>query len=291
MPFESARLKTRRAHNHLIALEECVKRFVQSEAYSIYSEKDTHTREHIVFLKVEKTPPVEEWAAVAGDVVHNLRSALDHIVWELSIRHSGRPTLPVTGDWKRIEFPIIRDRDYFFYAKKPIALANLGARSSGLDKIGCLDPRFQALFERLQPFRYGPRYDRHPLQVLHEVDLIDKHRALPVLVSVAVPGRATIRTTRLDEFVPVELEIVETFKPGPFEDGTPLARIKETGGIHVTRYGLKMYVEPKLGFRIKLEEGRPTMGLALLPALRRAHKRVSNVIDLFEATLATLPGA
>jgi hypothetical protein len=166
-----------------------VERFVQSDAYSIYSEKDPHTREHIVFLKVEKTPRLDEWAANAGDVVHNLRSALDHLVWELTIRWQGEPPYPLTNDWTGIEFPIFRGKKRYLYGRdKPKPADKRGVRGSGLYKIRRLDRRFRALFKSLQPFRDGPRRGRNLLQVVHELDLIDKHRALPVLLTVVVPA-------------------------------------------------------------------------------------------------------
>jgi hypothetical protein len=48
---------------------------------------------------------------------------------------------------------------------------------------------------------------------------------------------------------------------------------------------------PQLSFRVKLKERRPTMGLPLLPTLGAMHERVNEIIDLFQAKLASLPGA
>jgi hypothetical protein len=290
MAFAGARLKTRRAHNHLVALEKRVQRFVDSEPYAIYSEKDPPAREHIVFLKVLKPPRLEDWAIVAGDVLHNLRSALDHIVWELAIRHLGKPPYPLERDWKRLAFPIFREKCVYLYGPDKKATKKI-LRGSGLDQIRSVDPAFQALFKSLQPFRDGPKRDRNPLQVLHELELIDKHRALPVLLSVVVPMGATITPTPISGIVGAALEPVEIFTPGPFKDGTPLARVKETGSAHITPYGLSVHMYPQLSFRVKLKERRPTMGLPLLPTLGAMHERVNEIIDLFQAKLASLPGA
>jgi hypothetical protein len=290
MAFEGARLKTRRAHNLLVGLEKRVQRFIDSDPYAIYSLKDPHAREHVIFLKVTKAPRLHDWAIVAGDAVHNLRSALDHVVWELTIRGLGKPPFPLTKDWRRIEFPVFRERRVYLYGPNPNSTKE-GVSGSGLYKIRSIDPRFYALFDSLQPFHDGPKRDRNLLQVLQELDLIDKHRALPVLLSVVVPVGATIRPTVLSGLFDAALEPVEVFKRGPFKDGTPLARVKETGSAHITAYGLNMHMEPQLAFRVKLKERRPTMGLALLPTLRGMHERVNEILDLFDAKLASLPGA
>jgi hypothetical protein len=45
---------------------------------------------------------------IAGDVVHNLRSALDHVAWQLVIINGGTPVEPGTGR-RATQFPILRD--------------------------------------------------------------------------------------------------------------------------------------------------------------------------------------
>ena len=55
-------------------------------------------------------------------------------------------------------------------------------RGSGLDKIqGVTDLDARAVIRNLQPYK-APEPHRHPLWILHELDRVDKHRALhPVL--------------------------------------------------------------------------------------------------------------
>ena len=43
----------------------------------------------VVFDPVPPLPPT--WGAIVGDIVHNLRSALDYVVYELAVKGSGHP--------------------------------------------------------------------------------------------------------------------------------------------------------------------------------------------------------
>jgi hypothetical protein len=285
--LDAPRLKVRRANDHLVALDRRVKRFVKSETYETYAEYNPKTTEHLLRLRIVKKPRLDVWAAVAGDVVHNLRSALDHVVWELTIRNRGtKPAYPLTSDWKRIEFPIFRlKRD--FHGAPSESGTNPFPYGSGLYKIRGVDPRLHALFDCLQPFHDGPRRDRNTLQILHELDIIDKHRHIPVLASVVAPEEIEIFPDRvLPAFASaIRIDVVEVFKPGPFQDGTPLAGFSQSGKFQVSSYALPMHVEPKLSFDVQLEKGRPTMGEPLLPTLGRMIKRVEEIIDLFEAAI------
>jgi hypothetical protein len=281
LELTSSRLKLGRARDHLVALTRRVERFVRSDTYRLYSEHDTHTTEHTLRLRVVKQPKLDVWALLVGDVVHNLRSALDHIVWDLTARHlKVKPPYPPVGDWLLLEFPIFRGKTKFYGPPR-----RTPTRGCGLYKIRSVDPQLRACFDSLQPYHDGPKRDRNLLQVLHELDLIDKHRNIPVVASTVAPEEV--------KFIPgpvrwllgqsaVRFEIVRLYPPGPFKDGAPLARIRQLGKWRATEYSLPMHTEPKLSFAIHLEPGRPTMGLPVLPMLAGMIARVEEIIDMFE---------
>lgn len=74
--FEGARLKVERADQHIHALERCLREF---------TENSFTTRPHASGMDITYTflAPPSEVALILGDAVHNLRSALDHLTWEL----------------------------------------------------------------------------------------------------------------------------------------------------------------------------------------------------------------
>jgi hypothetical protein len=44
----------------------------------------------------------EHWPLIAGDAIHDLRSALDHLMWQLAIVHLGR--MPTAKEAPNIQF-------------------------------------------------------------------------------------------------------------------------------------------------------------------------------------------
>lgn len=58
---------------------------------------DANTSEWVVRFCVLEAPPLK-WGVLIGDVVHNLRSALDHLAWQLVLRNGGE------SSW-RTQFP------------------------------------------------------------------------------------------------------------------------------------------------------------------------------------------
>jgi hypothetical protein len=92
--FSGCWAKVSRANVHLDFLNERVKSFAENmSSYKVETKDDWQTTE--VFIDGEPEPPVEEWGAIIGDVVHNLRSALDHLVWQLTIANGNTPPNPI----------------------------------------------------------------------------------------------------------------------------------------------------------------------------------------------------
>jgi hypothetical protein len=107
----------------------------------------------IVYLEIDDYPPDELWGPVIGDVIHNLRSALDHLAWEIAVP-SVRTRMP-----RGVAFPI------FFEETKAFK-----------DVLKRLRSEFHALIESAQPFQSGDLH--HPLWLLDKLWNTDKHRSL-----------------------------------------------------------------------------------------------------------------
>jgi hypothetical protein len=105
-----------------------------------------------------------DWLLVTGEILFDLRSALDHLAYELHVRHfRGRVPRDVEG---RSQFPIYNDEQAF---------------SANHGRIGSLSMRDQRALRWLQPF--NDRSDgwepvRLWLSKLNAVHNIDKHRRL-----------------------------------------------------------------------------------------------------------------
>src|SRR5712692_6108746 len=94
---------------------------------------------------------------LAGDIVHNLRAALDHLAQQLALL--GCPTLN-DKELRQIEFPIAETLCKYEADK---ARKVKGMRPEAIEAI-----------DRLRPYKDG----NHALWRLHELDNIDKHRTL-----------------------------------------------------------------------------------------------------------------
>jgi hypothetical protein len=90
--------------------------------------------------------------AIAGDIVHALRSALDHLAYQLSI--AGTDKTPT----RRVEFPIAKDWNTYEIEKPR--------------KVEGIRPEAVEAIDRLKPYKGG----NEVLWRIHELDNTDKHR-------------------------------------------------------------------------------------------------------------------
>ena len=104
-------------------------------------------------------------ASIVGAFLHNLRTALDHLVWELSS----------DAERGRCEFPV-------FLKSGP---GNDGFHGGGLRKIASIPDAAKSIIEELQPFHAEEHAASHPLWLIHDLDRIDKHRRT-LIVPVAI---------------------------------------------------------------------------------------------------------
>jgi hypothetical protein len=161
-PLEGIRAKLDRAEEHLNVLDHEIGTYFEEHPYRIFGEEETRGDywHHTVYLEVSRFPPDELWGPIIGDAVHNLRSALDHLVWELATPHA-RAETP-----RRIEFPIILDDP----------ASNPEIRGAFTKKLKCLRPESHAVIDGAQPYKTGDFH--HPLWLLQTLWNTDKHRTL-----------------------------------------------------------------------------------------------------------------
>jgi hypothetical protein len=192
---ESARLKLERAVEHIDAIEALVDEWLAGDDYAIVRETDAATGLTTARAQVAAGPPAR-LSVLVGDAAHNMRTALDHVVYWLAERVLGTLTpeveaglgFPIIGHANNRGVPI--DGAQTFRDRNPELLRGVptGARD---------------FIEAEQPYRWeapdGFRY--HWLWVVHELDRIDKHRRLATTAAaldiqyVSVPGGVDPRVT------------------------------------------------------------------------------------------------
>jgi hypothetical protein len=169
--------KVNRAREHLDSARELTERFRASQPYSVRPEP-TDTPGKVAYrLQIARPVPVAVTTTV-GDVLHNLRAALESLAFEIARRSHGRPLTPAQE--RASTFPICDSPESFdrFFR---------GARAS------LYDDRGRAALRAVQPFvnlemvhSAGVGLERtfqedfvwSPLHRLDDLWNFDKHRRL-----------------------------------------------------------------------------------------------------------------
>jgi DNA primase len=119
--------KIDRAKKHIADLDADRKAFLDTRPYAVGAKRDPQTRKPIYYVtKVDPTPIA--LAATIGDIIQNLRSALDHLAYQLFLVG----TAGSAGAGRRVYFPIARDAAEY---KKDSARKVKGLRQDALDAI------------------------------------------------------------------------------------------------------------------------------------------------------------
>ncbi len=161
-PLYGAMLKVLRVREQLDLLKSDFSGFLADESYALGQKHDDETGEDVLFIDAGNREPPLMWSVRIGEMLYDLRSALDHMVWQLVIHDGGTPG-------EHTEFPIFFERHKYLST----------TRGGGLYKLTGVGTKGLAFISALQP--YHARDDAkvlHPLGVLHQLSNIDKHRFL-----------------------------------------------------------------------------------------------------------------
>ncbi len=163
--------KIARANKHIDDLDGRRQSFFVEDPYKVGAKRDKKTRRPIYYItSVQDVPP--DIAAVAGDVIQNLRSALDHLAYQLVLVGTGLP-----GPFDHVYFPISDSASKYEAGK---ARQIKGMRQDAIDAI-----------DAIKPYKGG----NDILWRLHSLNKIDKHRLLltagSTLESVDIAGDMT----------------------------------------------------------------------------------------------------
>lgn len=160
--FSGSKAKIARARKLLTELEAALAQFVGTNPVTIQSVSvENDGRSFSVRINVEGVPA--NISAIFGDVIHNLRTALDVASCEL-VRSAGRSD-------KKVYFP---------FSDKLVDLEKM-IQDKNFNRAG---PMAVSLLYSLQPYRGG----NLSLRAIHDLDLQDKHQKLiPISQSYASP--------------------------------------------------------------------------------------------------------
>ena len=157
--FEGVWQKVKRAKHHVDQLDEAIRVLAQEDPYTILVKDHSEPGKRVAYVAhVEPFLPgrLSDLSLIVGDAVHNLRSALDHFVYQV---------VPANMQ-ESCEFPVVRQAR----APTPNELKALaGGKVKGAPK-GVIEA-----ICRLEPYKGG---NGDYVWRLHYLDRMDKHRLL-----------------------------------------------------------------------------------------------------------------
>lgn len=156
--LNGVRVKIARAHEHLEELKRRLRDWQVSKPYPIVVEIDPQTEDQC--WKVGGEPVAPGPLPAIGDALYNLRSALDHLAWQLVLRAGGTPT-------NRTEFPIFNAPDSW--------------KRDSPRKMAGMNEAMQQKIQGLQPCFSNHIYRSEALWALQQHGNTDKHRTLLVV--------------------------------------------------------------------------------------------------------------
>lgn len=255
------RLKIERAEEHFHAFDAEWLAFFQPDTKPKIIDHAFDGTWHVVFAR----PPFERpmpprLSLICGDIIHNLRCALDHLVWQLVLAGGNKP-----GRWN--SFPIYTD------AKDFNRDVRSRKKSRGRGPLEGIDPRGQAWarIEQAQPY-YSRNPIADPLAMLNMLDVTDKHRTL--FAHLLIPEESTIWNCVGWNPAAELLEYRVVGEPLSLERDTEILRLRfsETGANPQVRVQGNMAFEPTFG-NVALQV--PLNNIATMPAY------VRNLIEGF----------
>lgn len=199
-PLAGPRAKLQRAETHLQSLDDEWRDFVETQPYAVSHEfkpEPPNGRWTSRFV-IERPIPLA-LSVIMGDVLHNLRSCLDHLVGCFVEQHGGEIGRHHT-------FPIFDD------AKRFRARVQEHPKGGPLACIPQASPQW-TLIEKSQPYHREDAGREHPLAVLNEMVNIDKHRQLHAAMAYPeASGAMDLLQWQPEDAVPIEC--ISFWKPG-----------------------------------------------------------------------------
>jgi len=244
---DGIRLKIERAKKHIADLDVAIQSFIELRPYTIGTRAHPVAEiEHTTLFVASVEPVPETIALIVGDAVHNLRSSLDHLAWQLVEAGGGTP-----------------NRDTYF----PISQTSQQYASAiGKGEIEKMRPGALKALCAIQPYRTSDATLRH----IHDLDRIDKHRLV-----------LTVATALRDWQVSVSNGLTIPFSEVP----RPLIAGDEIVNIPTSTYERTGHQNFKLGIDVAFGESEIVAGAPVLRTLNGMADFVDSVVNGFEPFL------
>lgn len=242
--FIGARLKVKRARQHIEELNAALAEHLERGAGELRVKQEAKHDYRLVF---EAEPVPAEVSLILGDAVHNLRTALDHLAWELVAAADRKPG-------KDTYFPIRETREKL-----------INAVDKGEMKFAGRDV-CRLIIDTIQPYKGG----NGALWPLHDTDIVDKHRLLVPVVAITLTPLMSIHDAEGRGILDFRFEVPAGGSQNIYRSHIPF----------------EVTTEGKPTFSVFFPEDSGFGAEPVIPTLHQLAEVVSGVINSIEQTFS-----
>ncbi len=260
--LDGCRAKVERAKKHVSDLQNAIDAFFKTNPYVVGPKRDPETRKLIYYVVSVRDTPLAI-PAIAGDAFQNLRSALDHLAFQLwQVGTGGK------GPFEHVYFPARFNSAAEYKAKR-------------LGQVQGMRPDAIKAIDAVEPYKGGKG---DILWRLHQLNLIDKHR---LLLTVGSAYRSIDIGGHLNRM------FVEVF---PERKGRPtmslhlrpadrLCPLEAGDELFIDHPDAEVDKDLKFTFEVALSEPQVADGEPLVETVKQMSDIISDLIPTFEPLL------
>lgn len=244
--FKSPLSKIKRANTHIAEIHSLLVNFTNTYLYELNIENDAECGANYLCFDINTSSfPYDDAAAAIGDVVHNLRSSLDHLYYQIILRCGGKPTR-----WSH--FPICDSQDQLVARLK-----------SALKQNEITNPVADLILGSIRPYQKGNRH----IWDIHDLNVRDKHEMLTPVIKltgiwdVHVEDESHTRFGRSEYFISGSCRI-------RLPDADNRAVVLRNKG-----HGMAFMI---------FDEGTPLKGQNVVNTLRSFSEEAARTVEVFE---------
>jgi len=254
--------KIERANKHIMDLEREVSAFIEDNPGRelLACDTDPETGDIIYRVKYNRPIPIAI-QLIAGDIAHNLRSALDHLVWQLVEAGGGRPN-------GFTALPVCKDTEHFQSRKTT-------------KKVAGIAPEAKRLVELMQPYNALDNM----LLAITEVNNFDKHRLLFVVAKKITATRVGIGERTAASLPPGAGTVLDLTFDWITDGDTP--RLLKEGDVFVRFVDCRSHPDCNLDFAYDIVFSEPEIvrNSPICKFFREVSDWVLGVVDQFRPHL------
>jgi hypothetical protein len=246
--IRGVRLKIERAKEHIRDLDAAIGDFLRDGAYRLGAKPHPVAEiKHTTLYVAEVKPIPSRLSLLIGDAIHNLRSALDHLAWQLVEAGGGVPD-------RNTYFPICETSQQY-------------ASAIGKGEILKIAPEARNMIQLVQPYVTMEQ----TLWLIHYLDIVDKHRLLLTVASA------------MDRWgVDFTLGARMWFHEDRF---VPLVVGSEITNLPTSTYERQPHEDFKLGLEVAFAESEIPEGELVLHTLNKMVDFIDGLVGSFEPFL------